>query len=62
MLQDYSSNLKAESGHKLLFAILLLRVVNEAMNKVLAIDRAYPLPLLGVMLEKFPAKTEPAVW
>ncbi|GKG45028.1 probable F-box protein, partial [Tanacetum coccineum] len=24
--------------------------------------RAYPLPLLGVMLEKFPAKTEPAVW
>ncbi|GKE28225.1 probable F-box protein [Tanacetum coccineum] len=36
--------------------------VNEAMNKVLAIDRAYPLPLLGVMLEKFPGKTEPAVW
>ncbi|KAI3716885.1 hypothetical protein L1987_68097 [Smallanthus sonchifolius] len=36
--------------------------VNECMKKVLAIDRAYPLPLLGVMLEKFPAKTEPAVW
>ncbi|KAI3711139.1 hypothetical protein L2E82_41008 [Cichorium intybus] len=36
--------------------------VNEAMKKVLAIDRAYPLPLLGAMLEKFPAKTEPAVW
>ena len=32
------------------------------MNKVLALDRAYPLPLLGVMLEKFPPKTEPAVW
>ncbi|KAI3495184.1 hypothetical protein L1887_37395 [Cichorium endivia] len=36
--------------------------VNEAMKKVLAIDRAYPLPLLGAMLQKFPAKTEPAVW
>ncbi|KAK1422586.1 hypothetical protein QVD17_17871 [Tagetes erecta] len=36
--------------------------VNEAMKKVLALDRAYPLPLLGVMLEKFPAKVEPAVW
>ncbi|GJU53447.1 probable F-box protein [Tanacetum coccineum] len=36
--------------------------VNEAMEKVLAIDRAYPLPLLGTMLEKFPAKTKPAVW
>ncbi|GKC54637.1 probable F-box protein [Tanacetum coccineum] len=39
-----------------------LSYVNEAMNKVLALDRAYPLPLLGVMLEKFPDKTEPAVW
>ncbi|KAL8197912.1 hypothetical protein R6Q57_030070 [Mikania cordata] len=36
--------------------------VNDAMNKVLAIDRAYPLPLLGVMLEKFPPTVEPAVW
>ncbi|KAJ0830152.1 putative petal formation-expressed [Helianthus annuus] len=36
--------------------------VNDAMEKVLALDRAYPLPLLGVMLEKFPAKVEPAVW
>nr|XP_043616552.1 probable F-box protein At4g22030 [Erigeron canadensis] len=36
--------------------------VDEAMKKVLAIDRAYPLPLIGVMLEKFPAKVEPAVW
>nr|GEY77051.1 probable F-box protein At4g22030 [Tanacetum cinerariifolium] len=34
--------------------------VNEAMEKVLAIDIAYPLPLLGAMLEKFPAKTKPA--
>nr|XP_043620394.1 probable F-box protein At4g22030 [Erigeron canadensis] len=36
--------------------------VNEAMKKVLALDRAYPLPLIGVMLEKFPAKVKPAVW
>ena len=33
----------------------------EAMEKVLAIDRAYPLPLLP-LLEKFPKKVEPAVW
>ncbi|GMN22490.1 hypothetical protein TIFTF001_051213 [Ficus carica] len=36
--------------------------VNDAMQKVLALDKAYPLPLLGVMLDKFPAKVEPAVW
>ncbi|KAL7242860.1 hypothetical protein ACSBR1_015288 [Camellia fascicularis] len=36
--------------------------VNEAMEKVLALDRAFPLPLLGVMLEKFPLTFEPAVW
>ena len=35
--------------------------VEEAMEKVLAIDRAYPLPLLP-LLEKFPKKVEPAVW
>nr|GEV28129.1 hypothetical protein [Tanacetum cinerariifolium] len=34
--------------------------VNEAMEMVLAIDRAYPLPLLGAMLKKFLAKTKPA--
>ncbi|XP_022977326.1 probable F-box protein At4g22030 [Cucurbita maxima] len=32
------------------------------MEKVLALDKAYPLPLLGVMLEKFPKKLEPASW
>ncbi|GMP79599.1 hypothetical protein CsSME_00035081 [Camellia sinensis var. sinensis] len=32
------------------------------MEKVLALDQAYPLPLLGVMLEKFPLTFEPAVW
>ncbi|KAG5516444.1 hypothetical protein RHGRI_037230 [Rhododendron griersonianum] len=36
--------------------------VKEATAKVLALDRAYPLPLLGVMLEKFPKTVEPAVW
>ncbi|KAF8030109.1 hypothetical protein BT93_E2517 [Corymbia citriodora subsp. variegata] len=36
--------------------------VQEMMEKVLALDRAYPLPLLGAMLEKFPAKFEPATW
>ncbi|OMO76843.1 putative F-box protein [Corchorus capsularis] len=36
--------------------------VNEAMDKVLALDKAYPLPLLGAMLEKFPSKVEPAKW
>ncbi|KAJ4703922.1 F-box protein [Melia azedarach] len=36
--------------------------VDEAMEKVLALDRAYPLPLLGAMLEKFPSRVEPAVW
>ncbi|KAK7412679.1 hypothetical protein VNO78_04226 [Psophocarpus tetragonolobus] len=36
--------------------------VNAAMEKVLALDKAFPLPLLGAMLEKFPRKFEPAVW
>ncbi|KAE8709111.1 putative F-box protein [Hibiscus syriacus] len=36
--------------------------VNDAMEKVLALDKAYPLPLLGVMLEKFPETFQPAVW
>ncbi|KAK4284350.1 hypothetical protein QN277_001196 [Acacia crassicarpa] len=36
--------------------------VKSAMEKVLALDKAYPLPLLGAMLEKFPSEFEPAVW
>ncbi|KAJ8549753.1 hypothetical protein K7X08_033460 [Anisodus acutangulus] len=36
--------------------------VKEAMDRVLALDKAYPLPLLGVMLEKFPSSVKPAVW
>ncbi|XP_074274050.1 putative F-box protein At4g22030 [Silene latifolia] len=36
--------------------------VTEYMEKVLALDRAYPLPLLGAMIEKFPDTCKPAVW
>ncbi|XP_022777419.1 probable F-box protein At4g22030 [Durio zibethinus] len=36
--------------------------VKDAMEKVLALDKAYPLPLIGVMLEKFPESLEPALW
>ncbi|WVZ10670.1 hypothetical protein V8G54_015200 [Vigna mungo] len=36
--------------------------VKSSIEKVLALDRAYPLPLLGAMLDKFPQKHEPAVW
>ncbi|KAL3038293.1 hypothetical protein AAZX31_01G123600 [Glycine max] len=37
--------------------------VRDAIEKVLALDKAYPLPLLGgAMLEKFPAKFEAARW
>nr|DAD34265.1 TPA_asm: hypothetical protein HUJ06_004905 [Nelumbo nucifera] len=36
--------------------------VKDAMEKVLALDKAYPLPLLGTMLDKFPATVEPVVW
>ncbi|CAM0946145.1 unnamed protein product [Alopecurus aequalis] len=36
--------------------------INEAMDRVLALDAAYPLPLLPGMLEKFPKAVEPAHW
>ncbi|KAL7212172.1 hypothetical protein ACSBR2_014945 [Camellia fascicularis] len=36
--------------------------VKDAMEKVLALDKAYPLPVLGVMLDKFPKKVGPATW
>ncbi|XP_062086856.1 probable F-box protein At4g22030 [Humulus lupulus] len=36
--------------------------VEKYMDKVLSLDRAYPLPLIGAMLEKFPQKYEPATW
>ncbi|XP_065015183.1 probable F-box protein At4g22030 [Musa acuminata AAA Group] len=36
--------------------------VKDAMDKVLALEKAYPLPLLPGMLEKFPKKVEPSRW
>ncbi|GLT45786.1 hypothetical protein SLA2020_196070 [Shorea laevis] len=36
--------------------------VKDTMEKVLALDKAFPLPLLGAMLEKFPKTFSPAVW
>ncbi|CAJ1962517.1 unnamed protein product [Sphenostylis stenocarpa] len=37
--------------------------VRDAVERVLALDKAYPLPLLGgAMLEKFPEKFEAARW
>ncbi|KAK2394386.1 putative F-box protein [Trifolium repens] len=36
--------------------------VKDAIANVLALDKAYPLPLLGVMIEKFPQKYEPSNW
>ncbi|KAL6604623.1 hypothetical protein ACP70R_043050 [Stipagrostis hirtigluma subsp. patula] len=36
--------------------------VQDAMDRVLALDAAYPLPLLPGMLEKFPKNMEPARW
>ncbi|XP_062224615.1 probable F-box protein At4g22030 [Phragmites australis] len=36
--------------------------VQDAMDRVLALDAAYPLPLLPGMLDKFPKTVEPARW
>lgn len=36
--------------------------VKEAIKKVLSLDKAYPLPLIGTMLEKFPEEFKPATW
>ncbi|KAF8391568.1 hypothetical protein HHK36_023874 [Tetracentron sinense] len=36
--------------------------VKSTTEKVLALDKAYPLPLLGGMREKFPTTIDPAVW
>ncbi|OEL17272.1 putative F-box protein [Dichanthelium oligosanthes] len=36
--------------------------VQDAMDRVLALDAAYPLPLLPGMLEKFPKTLEPTRW
>lgn len=47
---------------KLSLGKVTINDVNVAMERVLALDKAYPLPLLGAMLEKFPSLVEPAVW
>ncbi|OAY75554.1 putative F-box protein [Ananas comosus] len=36
--------------------------VKEAIARVLALDRAYPLSLMPGMLDKFPKKVEPTTW
>jgi len=36
--------------------------IKDTIQEILALDKAYPLPLLGVMIEKFPQKYEPANW
>ncbi|KAJ6803159.1 putative F-box protein [Iris pallida] len=36
--------------------------VKVAVERVLALDKAYPLPLLPGMLDKFPTKLEPTIW
>jgi len=36
--------------------------VKEAIKRVLCLDKAYPLPLVGTMLEKFPQEFKPATW
>lgn len=36
--------------------------VEMAMERVLALDKAYPLPLLPGMLEKFPKTVKPTIW
>ncbi|KAL0012309.1 hypothetical protein SO802_007417 [Lithocarpus litseifolius] len=45
-----------------LYKVTNIDVINEAMEKVLALDKAYPLPLLGAMIEKCPKTVEPTVW
>ncbi|CAM8887599.1 unnamed protein product [Rhodiola kirilowii] len=36
--------------------------VERLMERVLSLDRAYPLPLLGAMIEKFPSEFKPSCW
>ncbi|KAE9461663.1 hypothetical protein C3L33_06432, partial [Rhododendron williamsianum] len=59
--------LKLSSTLLYLAATGMLLVMNKIQPSQLAEEqrnaaRAYPLPLLGVMLEKFPKTVEPAVW
>ncbi|KAE9594694.1 hypothetical protein Lal_00043097 [Lupinus albus] len=54
--------LKSHIETVLALANVTKKDVKDAMDRVLALDKAYPLPLLGAMIEKFPSKFEPAVW
>ncbi|XP_057422334.1 probable F-box protein At4g22030 [Lotus japonicus] len=54
--------LQSEIETKIAFGNPTEEDVKGSMEKVLALDKAYPLPLLGAMLEKFPKKLEPSVW
>ncbi|MED6172706.1 hypothetical protein PIB30_052439 [Stylosanthes scabra] len=58
----YFKQIQSEIQTKLALGNATKEDVKSAMEKVLALDKAFPLPLLGVMLEKFPSKFEPAVW
>ncbi|KAJ7976730.1 F-box protein [Quillaja saponaria] len=55
-------HLHGEIETKLALCNPTIHDVSEAMDRVLALDRAYPLPLLGAMLDKFPKDVEPAAW
>lgn len=54
--------LQNEIETKLAIGKVTEEVVKNTMAKVLAVDKAYPLPLLGAMIEKFPKKFEHATW
>ncbi|MED6144645.1 hypothetical protein PIB30_017574 [Stylosanthes scabra] len=58
----YFKQIQSEIQTKLALGNVTKEDVKSATEKVLAVDKAFPLPLLGVMLEKFPSKFEPAVW
>ncbi|KAA8520115.1 hypothetical protein F0562_014371 [Nyssa sinensis] len=45
-----------------LTAATMAGIAATTASIVLALDKAYPLPLLGAMLDKFPSSVEPAVW
>nr|TKS05074.1 hypothetical protein D5086_0000136810 [Populus alba] len=59
---DCSSNFIAKYETTLALRDPTALDVKDAMEKTLALDKAYPLPLLGKMIEKFPENFEPAVW
>ncbi|PNX81043.1 hypothetical protein L195_g037058 [Trifolium pratense] len=54
--------LRTQIKTKITLGNLTEQDVESSIEKVLALDKAYPLPLLGAMLEKFPSEYQPAVW